>query len=61
MKVNEAIALAERLESLFRRSHNFGKDRETILEEIWDMADDMRKWADRIDNEMAAELNEENV
>ena len=59
MKVNEAIALAERLESLFRRSKNFNKDRETILEEIWDMADDLRKWADRIEEDMVKELCEE--
>jgi len=59
MKVNEALALAERLESLFRRSKNFNKNRETILEEVWDMADDLRKWADRIEQNMIKELYEE--
>ena len=59
MKVNEAIALAGRLESLFRRSKNFNKDRETILEEIWDMADDLRKYADRIEEDIVKELCEE--
>lgn len=49
MEINEAVAIAERLESLFRRSLNFGKDRQDILEEIWDMAEDMRSWAERLE------------
>lgn len=61
MKVNEAIGIAERLESLYRRSFNFGKDREAILEEIFDIADDYRKLADRIDSEMYQELTKENT
>jgi hypothetical protein len=55
MKVYEAIALAARLESLVRRADTFGpKTREDILEEVADMASDLRKYADQIDREMNA-------
>jgi len=59
MTINEAIGIAERLESLFRRSHNFGKKREDILEEVWDIADDMRKWADRLDQDIIKSCSNE--
>ena len=56
MSVNEAIALAARLESLVRRSDMFGKDRLCILEEVNDIAIDLRNYADRLDAQMEKEL-----
>lgn len=53
MKVYEAVALAARLESLVRRADMFGpKTRDEILEEVADMASDLRKYADQIDRDM---------
>jgi hypothetical protein len=52
MSVNEALSLAERLESLIRRADMFGKDRMCILEEINDIAFDLRDYADRLDDAM---------
>ena len=49
MTVNEAVALAARLESLVRRADMFGKDRLCILEEVNDIAHDLRDYADRLD------------
>jgi len=56
MSVNEAVALAARLESLVRRADMFGKDRLCILEEINDIAFDLREYADRLDRDMEREL-----
>ena len=56
MSVNEALTLAERLESLIRRADMFGKDRMCILEEINDIAFDLRDYADRLDEDMNREL-----
>ncbi len=56
MSVNEAVALAARLESLVRRADMFGKDRLTILEEVNWIASDLRDYADRLDKDMEREL-----
>jgi len=56
MSVNEAVALAARLESLVRRADTFGKDRLCILEEVNDIAYDLRAYADRLDSDMEREL-----
>lgn len=56
MSVNEAVALAARLESLIRRADMFGKDRLCILEEVNDIAADLRDYADRLDKAMEQEL-----
>jgi len=56
MSVNEAVALAARLESLVRRADTFGKDRLSILEEVNDIAYDLRAYADRLDSAMEREL-----
>ena len=62
MKVCEATALAARLESLVRRADKFGpKTREDILEEIADMASDLRKYADQIDRDMDAIYQKEYI
>lgn len=52
MNVNEATAIASRIESLIRRADMFGKSRGDILEELLDMANDMRAYADRLDKQM---------
>jgi len=59
MTVNEAVALAARLESLIRRADMFGKDRTCILEEINDIAFDLRDYADRLDEAMEELLCDE--
>jgi len=59
MSVNEALSLAERLESLIRRANMFGKDRTCILEEINDIAFDLREYADRLDEAMEELLCDE--
>ncbi len=56
MSINEAVALAARLESLVRRADMFGKDRLCILEEVNDIAYDLRSYADRLDAAMEEEL-----
>jgi hypothetical protein len=56
MSINEAVALAARLESLVRRADMFGKDRLCILEEVNDIAYDLRSYADRLDAAMEKEL-----
>jgi hypothetical protein len=56
MSVNDAVALAARLESLVRRADMFGKDRLSILEEVNDIAYDLRAYADRLDSAMEREL-----
>jgi hypothetical protein len=59
MGINEAVALANRLESLIRRADTFGKDRLTILEEVNWIASDLRDYADRLDKQMEKELCDE--
>ena len=65
MNINEATALAARLESLVRRSATFCKTRETILEEIQIIAEDLLRYADDLDREMsdyfAAEQYEDKI
>jgi hypothetical protein len=61
MSVNEAVALAARLESLIRRADTFGKDRLTILEEVNWIASDLRDYADRLDAQMEKELHDDRL
>jgi len=49
------MEFAKRLRGLARRSDNFGKDRETILEEIIMMAEHYETWAERIEKQMEME------
>lgn len=55
MTVNEAVALAERIESLIRRTKTFNKSREDIVEELWYISYDLRDYADRLDAAMEQE------
>ena len=55
MTVNEAVALAERIESLIRRTKTFNKSREDIIEELWYISYDLRDYADRLDAAMEQE------
>jgi hypothetical protein len=59
MNVNEALALAERIESLIRRSATYNKSKERILEEMRFMAEDLRDYADRLDSAMEKEIHDE--
>ena len=56
MNVNEAVALAARIESLIRRTETFGKSKNDLLDELLDMANDLRGYADRLDTAMYNEL-----
>jgi hypothetical protein len=58
MNVNDLIDLAERLESLTRRSVTFGKDKADILEELDYIAKDLRGQADRIADDMATQAEQ---
>lgn len=58
MNVNDLIALAERLESLRRRSDTFGKDKADILEELDYIAQDLRSQADSIADDIAAQAEQ---
>ena len=53
----DQMEFAKRLRSLARRSDTFGKDRETILEEITIMAEHYETWAERIEKEMIMEAS----
>ena len=58
MTVNEAVALAARLESIVRRADLFGpKTREEIMAEVKDVAFDLRIYAELLDADMERELN----
>lgn len=59
MNINEYIALAQRIESLIRRSEIFGKDKGDILEELLFIANDLRFQANRIDQEFEKEFYNE--
>ena len=56
MTVNEATAIASRIESLVRRTSTFGKSLEDVIDELKDFSKDLRDYADRLDTEMAHEL-----
>lgn len=56
MNVNEAVALAGRIESLIRRTETFGKSKSDVLDELLDMANNLRDYADRLDVAMYNEL-----
>jgi hypothetical protein len=58
MTVNEAVDLAERLESLIRRSRMYDYDTDDLRYEIRKVASEYREVADEIDRGMEAELME---
>jgi len=59
MNINEYIDVANRIESLIRRSEMFGKNKDDILQELLFIAGDLRSQAKRIDEEFEKEyLNE---
>lgn len=55
----EQLEFAKRLRSLARRSDNFGKDRQDILEEIIMMAEHYETWAERIEMQMVLDMQKE--
>jgi hypothetical protein len=55
MDYQSAEAIAVRLEGIRRRADLFGQDRERVLLEIEFLAEDYRKWAARIEEEMLAQ------
>ena len=57
MTVNEAIALAARIESLARRAYTYNKSVDDLVEELEFISQDLRDYADRLDEEMATELD----
>ena len=59
MAINELIQLAERLESLIRRTGTYNKSRDRVLEELLFMAQDLRAEADRLDAQMEKELHDD--
>jgi hypothetical protein len=59
MSINEYVNLAERLESLIRRTGTYNKSRDRVLEELLFMAQDLRAQADRLDKQMEEELHDD--
>ncbi len=55
MDIQSATQVAETMRRLVRRSANFGKSREDILDELLMIAEDYDNLADRIDNQMSME------
>jgi hypothetical protein len=55
MDIQSALATAKRLEGIVRRSRTFGYSVEDLREEILLMAEDLNKYADRLDQAMAQE------
>lgn len=55
MNYSETLSMAERLESLIRRTSKFNKSREDIVEEIGWIVSDLRRLADHYDAEMNKE------
>ena len=55
MDYQSAEAVAIRLEGIRRRADLFGQDRERVLLEIEFLAEDFRKWAAKIEQEMVAQ------
>jgi hemerythrin-like domain-containing protein len=53
--INDLITYAERIESIIRRTNTFGKSKEDILLEFEFMAQDLRKQADHIIEQMEKE------
>ena len=56
MKVNEAVDIAERLESLIRRSRRYSYDVDDLHYEINKIASEYREVANEIDREMEREM-----
>jgi len=56
MNVNEATALAKRLESIIRRSRTFAHTTDELRMEILFVAEDLMKYADELDADMYNEL-----
>lgn len=62
MNINEYIDVANRIESLIRRSEMFGKNKDDILQELLFIAVDLRTQANRIDQELEKQyLNESTI
>jgi len=58
MTVNESVDIAERLESLIRRSRKYFYDVEDLQYEIRKIASEYRELANELDSAMEAELME---
>jgi hypothetical protein len=56
MNVNEAVDIAERLESLVRRSRTYGYDADDLRYEIRKLASEYRNIANELDEAMYEEL-----
>jgi len=56
MTVNDALDLADRIDSLIRRADTFGKSREDILEEVNFLSEDLKAYARQLDHDMEKEL-----
>ena len=55
MDIQSAEAVAIRLEGIRRRADLFGQGRDSVLREIEFLAQDFRKWAAKIEEEMVAQ------
>ena len=55
MDYQSAETIAIRLEGVRRRADLFGQDRDRVLLEIEFLAEDFRKWAAKIEEEMLAQ------
>lgn len=59
MNINEAVSLASRIESLIRRADIFQKTREEVLDELGFISNDLREYADRLEEVLIKEHERE--
>ena len=56
MNVNEAVILADQIESLISNAEKYNKTKNQILDELLDVSNSLRNFADQLDADMYNEL-----
>ena len=56
MNVNEAVILADQIESLISNAEKYDKTKNQILDDLLDMSNSLRNFADQLDADMYNEL-----
>lgn len=56
MNVNEAVILADQIESLISNAEKYNKTKNQILDDLLDMSNSLRNFADQLDADMYNEL-----
>lgn len=56
MNVNEAVIFADQIESLISNAEKYNKTKNQILDDLLDMSNSLRNFADQLDADMYNEL-----